>query len=110
MSCFKFEIIDPKLFAGVAAEEIVASVQDCLSEKDRCVVALAGGSTPVSIYRDLAIPPYVDQIEWSKLDLIFGDERWVPKTDTLSNYRMATENLTSRLGKASQEFIRSTLT
>ncbi len=100
MSSFKYELIDPKSYARVAAEEVVATIQDNIAEKGRCLIALAGGSTPVSIYRDLTIPPYVDQIEWQKLDLIFGDERWVPKDDVLSNCRMVNENLISRLGSS----------
>jgi 6-phosphogluconolactonase len=96
---FKFEVIEPKFFAAVVAEEIVASIQDCLAEKDSCVIALAGGSTPVSIYRHLALPPYVDQIEWAKIDLVFGDERFVSHEDVLSNYRMVNENLLARLGE-----------
>jgi 6-phosphogluconolactonase len=96
---FKFEVVEPKLYAAVVAEEIVASIQDCLAEKNSCVVALAGGSTPVAVYRHLALPPFVDQIDWSKVDLIFGDERFVSHEDVLSNYRMANENLLSRLGE-----------
>lgn len=98
---FAHEVIEPKLFAGAAADEIAASVLDVLSEQPRCSIALAGGSTPVAVYRALAVPPRVESIAWEKIDLFLGDERWVPATDTQSNFRMVNENLVSRLHDAS---------
>lgn len=102
---FEFEVIEPKLFAGAAADEVVATVLDILAEKSRCQLVLAGGSTPVSVYRALTVSPRVDSIPWDKLDLLFGDERWVPHTDTQSNMRMVAESLVSRLSGAKPEVL-----
>ena len=94
---FKFEVIEPKLFAGAAADEVSASVLDVLSEKERCSLSLAGGSTPVSVYRALTVSPRDEEIPWEKLDLLFGDERWVPHSDNQSNMHMVTETLLTKL-------------
>lgn len=91
------EIIEPKLFSAGVADEIVASVNDCISEKGRCSLVLAGGSTPSQIYRLLARPPRVDEIEWDKLHLYWGDERWVPFDDVQSNFKMVNETWLSQL-------------
>ena len=38
-----------------------------------------------------------DRVDWSKVDFFWGDERCVPATDPLSNYRMADETLLARV-------------
>ncbi len=62
----------------------------------RFAVALSGGSTPRALYRDLAEPPYRDAFPWSRAHWFWGDERFVPPDDALSNYRMVREALLSR--------------
>ena len=52
-------------------------------------VALAGGNTPKRLYELLAGPPYRDSVDWAKVEVYFGDERWVPPTHPESNEWMA---------------------
>lgn len=59
----------------------------------RCVIGLAGGSTPKSIYRRLAAPPYHDQIPWSAIDFVLGDERFVAPDNASSNIHMIRQAL-----------------
>ena len=56
-------------------------------------VALAGGSTPKSLYRLLASDKYKNKIDWNNIYFFFGDERNVLPDDKDSNFRMAIENL-----------------
>ena len=91
------EIIEPKSFASAVADEIVASIDEILEEKERCSLVLAGGRTPSSIYRLLSRPPLVREIHWSRIDLFWGDERWVPHDHHHSNYHMVFETLLSQL-------------
>src|SRR3984893_14731878 len=60
-------------------------------------VALSGGSTPRSLYRLLAEPPYRDTFPWSRTHWFWGDERFVPHDDASSNYRMVREAMLSRV-------------
>ncbi|HBQ95756.1 MAG: 6-phosphogluconolactonase [Firmicutes bacterium] len=60
-------------------------------------IALSGGSTPKALYSLLAKEPFQDQIDWSRTEIFFGDERDVPPTHPDSNYHMANETLFSRL-------------
>ncbi|MEM7479348.1 MAG: 6-phosphogluconolactonase [Planctomycetota bacterium] len=56
------------------------------------VLALAGGSTPKRLYQLLAELPE-GTINWSKVVLLWGDERNVPSDSEQSNFRMVRENL-----------------
>jgi 6-phosphogluconolactonase len=58
---------------------------------------LSGGSTPETLYRILASPPYDKNIPWNSVHLFFGDERCVEPTKSESNYRMAYDTLISRI-------------
>jgi 6-phosphogluconolactonase len=91
------EVIEPMLFAGVVADEIVSSIQEAIDERGVCNISLAGGSTPSTIYRLLAKPPRVENIDWKNVKLFWGDERWVPQADTQSNFNMVQETLLSQL-------------
>lgn len=94
------EVVETKLFVGVIADEIVASVRDSISERGKCSLVLSGGSTPSVLYRTLSKPPRVSDIEWNNVDLYWGDERWVPHDHTHSNYRMVNETLLEQIQKS----------
>jgi 6-phosphogluconolactonase len=59
-------------------------------------LVLCGGNTPKTLYEILASPAYRSQIDWSKIEIYFGDERCVGPTHPESNYLMAQ---TALLGK-----------
>lgn len=59
-------------------------------------VALSGGSTPRRLYELLASPSWRGAFPWSRTHWFWGDDRFVPHDDPLSNYRMACEALLSR--------------
>jgi 6-phosphogluconolactonase len=75
-----------------AAEAAVRLINDSVRLHGRFSVALAGGSTPRSLYHLLA-SQFRDQIPWTKVHVFWGDERYVPPGDPQSNYRMAREAL-----------------
>jgi len=91
------EIVQAKHFASTVADEIIAQVQECLTDKEDCSIVLAGGRTPGSIYRKLAMPPQVSEVEWNRVRLFIGDERWVSKEHDQSNFRMVKETLLNHL-------------
>jgi 6-phosphogluconolactonase len=65
---------------------------DWLKSKGNVSIALSGGSTPKVLFRLLA-EQYADAVNWSKVQLFWGDERCVPPTDEESNYRMTQDLL-----------------
>ncbi len=57
------------------------------SEGPVCLV-LAGGTSPQDMYERLAEDGEV-RVPWSRVHILWGDERCVPPDDSRSNYRMA---------------------
>ena len=60
-------------------------------------VALAGGRTPAMLYTDLAELPLRTTIDWEKVHLFFGDDRFVEPESDFSNYRLANDSLISKV-------------
>jgi len=88
---------DPAAVAHEAAERIVAAAEVAVELNDRFAIALSGGSTPRLLFELLASPDFRTRIEWTKVQVFFGDERCVPPDHPESNYRMARETLLSRV-------------
>lgn len=61
-----------------ALEIFVERVQACIAENDRFTVALSGGSTPNLLYDMLALPHNAQRVNWQKVFVFWGDERYVP--------------------------------
>ncbi|PRY11372.1 6-phosphogluconolactonase [Pontibacter ummariensis] len=80
-----------------AAALFVKTAQEAVEKNGRFTVALTGGSSPVQLYSLLAQQPFVEQVPWKQTFIFWGDERWVPLTDNLSNARMATETFLSKV-------------
>jgi 6-phosphogluconolactonase len=78
--------------AALVAETVAAA-------NGRCVLGLAGGSTPRLLYQRLAAPPYRERIAWDGVDFVMGDERFVPPDDPDSNFHMVNTALFARLDR-----------
>ena len=77
-------------------EESLRIVREAVAQRGRCTIALSGGHTPAKMY-DLWAREYSAKTPWDRVHLFWGDERYVPQGDPLSNYRMARESLISRV-------------
>ncbi|MEB3348749.1 MAG: 6-phosphogluconolactonase [Cyanobacteriota bacterium] len=66
------------------AETIAARLDLALDQRDRAQIALAGGETPRATYERLG----GERLPWDRVDVLLGDERWVPVDDPASNARM----------------------
>jgi len=84
---------NPGALVTVAAERFVALAAAAIRADGRFHVALSGGTTPKSLYEMLATDRYAARVDWSRVHLFWGDERCVPPTDPMSNYRMVRETL-----------------
>jgi 6-phosphogluconolactonase len=88
---------DAKAVAAEAAERVTSAAEGAIAERGRFSIALSGGSTPKALYALLAAEPYRSRIDWSKVHILFGDERAVPPNHKDSNFKMADEALLSKV-------------
>jgi len=64
-----------------------------LKKQDRFTLVLSGGGTPQKLNGLLAAAPYKEKVDWSKLHIFWGDERFVPYSDERNNAKMAFDTL-----------------
>lgn len=83
--------------AQEAASFIVQRIKGVLSRRDRFTICLSGGSTPKRLHQLLAEAPLIDQVDWSKIHVFWGDERYVPLEDERNNARMAYDTLLNKV-------------
>ena len=93
-----------ELFAA-AAEEVVRAANEAVAQRGRFTIALAGGSTPKSLYNLLATNART-ALPWDRMFFFWGDERHVPPTDPDSNYRMADETMLAKIPVAAANVFR----
>ncbi|MDB5576798.1 MAG: 6-phosphogluconolactonase [Bradyrhizobium sp.] len=91
MSTAKLEVLaDPDAMANRVAEWTIALAN---AKAGNFAICLSGGSTPQLFYQRLAEPKYRERFPWARVHWFWGDERFVPHDDELSNYRMVREAL-----------------
>lgn len=89
--------LNPEAVAQAAAAFIAARIRKVLQQQDRFTLALSGGSTPKRLHEILAGAPYKDGIDWSRVHIFWGDERYVPLDDDRNNARMAYDTLLNQV-------------
>ncbi len=85
-------VADAAALAREGADRVAGACRWAIEERGRCSLALAGGTTPRAVYGRLTEARY-DSLPWDRIEVYFGDERWVPGDHPDSNFRMAREAL-----------------
>ena len=85
------QIIESSDFVGDAVNFIVSSLTGNCNGPSR--ISLCGGSTPEPVYEALAEA----KLDWSNIEITFGDERCVPPDHEDSNFRMASCSLLDKV-------------
>ncbi|ANJ66997.1 6-phosphogluconolactonase [Halothiobacillus diazotrophicus] len=88
----------PEQLVAACAEHLISVLAESIEARGRARIALAGGSTPKSLYDHLASPALANRIDWGRVDCYFGDERAVPQGHPDSNFGMAQRHLFVPLG------------
>ena len=90
MTTYRIELAgDSDSLARRASETIATQISQVLDQRDRCRIALSGGSTPAKAYALLG----QEHLSWERVDVVLGDERWVAADDESSNARMLRNTL-----------------
>ena len=72
-----------------AAISFINSAALAIKERGSFSVALSGGSTPKKLYETILKSDRADQVDWSRVNIFWSDERAVPPDSEESNYGMA---------------------
>jgi len=78
------EYPDRKQLMGELANQLAKELGETLKSQDRASLAVPGGSTPGPVFDALCEA----DIDWSRVDILVGDERRVPADHERSNERM----------------------
>lgn len=82
----KLEILpDQKALIARALELILSKMETAIEQQGRFTIALSGGSTPKPLYAAIA----AKKLPWDKIQVFWGDERFVPPEHEDSNQLMA---------------------
>lgn len=87
---------DLEKLSRAAADLFIEQAAQAVIERDRCLVGLNGGNTPMRLFQLLAAD-YRDQVDWNKVYIFWGDERCVPPEDAGNSYGQARDALFSHV-------------
>ncbi len=92
------DTIAGRLEVAGSSDDLAVRAADIIAERMAAAPApfrlvLSGGSTPRQTYEILA----ARNLDWSRTEIFFGDERFVSPDDPMSNYRMAREALLNHI-------------
>jgi 6-phosphogluconolactonase len=84
---------DADELASAAAARLMARIVDAQTARGTASVVLTGGGVGIAVLRALRESPTRDAIDWSRLDVWWGDERFLPSSDPERNETQAREAL-----------------
>ncbi|BDH10908.1 6-phosphogluconolactonase [Streptomyces hygroscopicus] len=84
---------DKELMAKAAAARLITKIVDAQAARGFASVVLTGGRNGNGLLAALAEAHARDAVDWSRLDLWWGDERFLPDGDPERNYTQAGEVL-----------------
>ncbi|MFI6445209.1 6-phosphogluconolactonase [Kitasatospora sp. NPDC050543] len=84
---------DKELMAQATAARLITRIVDAQSARGTASVVLTGGRNGNALLAAVAASPARDAVDWARLDLWWGDERFVPAEDGERNAVQAGEEL-----------------
>ena len=84
---------DAATLAASAAARLIALLQDVRAAGRVPAVALTGGGTGIAVLEQVAASPLRDLVDWSQVEIYWGDERFVPADDQERNAKQAWDAL-----------------
>ncbi len=80
---------DTDALVAAAGDRLAAAVDAAITDRGRAMIVLTGGGTGIGLLRRLGEHP----LDWSRVHLFWGDERYVPHDDDERNDKQAREAL-----------------
>jgi 6-phosphogluconolactonase len=83
----------PELLAAAGAARLVTRLVDVQASRGSASLVLTGGGVGIGLLRELRAAPARDAVDWSRVDLYWGDERFLRAGDPERNETQAREAL-----------------
>lgn len=84
---------EPDVLAAAAAARLITKIVDAQSARGWASVVLTGGRTGNAVLAHVNAGPARDAIDWQRIDLYWGDERFLPAGDPERNETQARDAL-----------------
>ncbi|MCC8247239.1 6-phosphogluconolactonase [Saccharothrix luteola] len=84
---------DGELLAAAVAARLVTSLVDAQTARGSVSLVLTGGRTGIAVLEQLRATPARDAVDWTRVDLYWGDERFLPAGHPDRNETQAREAL-----------------
>jgi 6-phosphogluconolactonase len=94
---------DYDALSRAAAALFTECARETLQDRQHFRVVLSGGETPARMFALLADAPLREEVPWSRLQVFWGDERWVPLDDERSNAGQTRRQLLDRVPLAADQ-------
>ncbi|MGW4701516.1 6-phosphogluconolactonase [Streptomyces sp. NPDC004285] len=88
---------DKELMAQAAAARLITRIVDAQAARGSASVVLTGGRNGNGLLAALGSAPARDAVDWARLDLWWGDERFLPEGDPERNVTQARAALLDRV-------------
>lgn len=80
---------DREMLAMALADRIAGELRQQLAQTDRATLCVPGGSTPAPVFDILSAA----DLDWARVTVLLGDERWVDAAHPRSNTRLLRRHL-----------------
>ncbi|MBX3093513.1 MAG: 6-phosphogluconolactonase [Cryobacterium sp.] len=100
MTATRSLIVHPERDAlvGAVAHRLESTLRELLAEKTEVHVVLTGGSVGTDVLATLGDSPTGRDLDWSRMHVWWGDERWLPSGDDERNDKQADDALLGKVG------------
>jgi 6-phosphogluconolactonase len=86
---------DSAALVAAAGDRLVGAITDAIDNRGRAQIVLTGGGTGVGLLK--RVGEQADKIDWSRVHLYWGDDRFVPADDDERNEKQAREALINHI-------------
>jgi 6-phosphogluconolactonase len=91
MSAIVEKYPDTAALVAAAGDRLVAAVNDAVAARGQALIVLTGGGTGVALLK--RVGERAEEIDWSKVHVFWGDDRYVATHDDERNEKQAREAL-----------------
>lgn len=88
---------DAEVLVAAAAARVLTALADVQADGHVPAIALTGGGVGIGTLAAIATSPARDSVDWSRVEIYWGDERFVPGDSDDRNEKQAREALLDRL-------------